>query len=111
MMRIVAAWMYRLEKEEFGRKEIEEIIETNNGSLSRLLSIDGHSLDARGWKRPAKLATIAAFENRSTFGSTNSHRGCYRIKSKQPLAGESPPARVDKKSEKNNNGPPRPVRI
>jgi hypothetical protein len=39
-------WMYRLEKEEFGKKQIEEIVETNDGSLSRLLSVDGRSLDA-----------------------------------------------------------------
>ncbi len=39
-------WMYRLEKEEFGKKQIEEIVETNDGSLSRLLSVDGHMLDA-----------------------------------------------------------------
>jgi hypothetical protein len=37
--------MYRLEKEVSGRKEVEEILETNNGSLSRLLSIDGRPLD------------------------------------------------------------------
>jgi hypothetical protein len=40
-------WMYRLEKEESGRKQVEEIVETKNGSLSRLLSIDGHPLDAK----------------------------------------------------------------
>jgi hypothetical protein len=40
-------WMYRLEKEESGRKQVQEILETNNGSLSRLLSIDGHPLDAK----------------------------------------------------------------
>ena len=34
-------WMYRLEKEESGRKQVLEILETNSGSLSRLLSIDG----------------------------------------------------------------------
>jgi hypothetical protein len=38
-------WMYRLEKEEFGRKQVREILETNKGSLSRLLSIDGRPLD------------------------------------------------------------------
>jgi hypothetical protein len=38
-------WMYRLEKETSGRKEVEEILETTNGSLSRLLSIDGRPLD------------------------------------------------------------------
>jgi hypothetical protein len=40
-------WMYRLEKEESGRKQAQEILETNNGSLSRLLSIDGRPLDAK----------------------------------------------------------------
>jgi hypothetical protein len=33
-------WMYRLEKEEYGKKQVEEIIETKEGSLSRLLSIN-----------------------------------------------------------------------
>jgi hypothetical protein len=40
-----ARWMYRLEKEDSEKKQVEEILETNIGSLSRLLSIDGHSLD------------------------------------------------------------------
>ena len=40
-------WMYRLEKEESGRKQVQEIVETKNGSLSRSLSIDGHSLDSK----------------------------------------------------------------
>ena len=40
-------WMYRLEKEESGKKQVQEILETNNGSLSRLLSIDGRPLDAK----------------------------------------------------------------
>jgi len=40
-------WMYRLEKEESGKKHVQEILETNNGSLSQLLSIDGHPLDAK----------------------------------------------------------------
>ena len=40
-------WMYRLEKEESGRKQVQEILETNNGSLSQLLSIDGHPVDAK----------------------------------------------------------------
>jgi hypothetical protein len=39
-------WMYRLEKAESGRKQIQKILETKNGSLSQLLSIDGHPLDA-----------------------------------------------------------------
>jgi hypothetical protein len=40
-------WMYRLEKEESGRKQVQEIVETKNGSLSRSLSIDGHALDSK----------------------------------------------------------------
>ena len=40
-------WMYRLEKNESGRKQVQEVLETNNGSLSRLLSIDGRVLDAK----------------------------------------------------------------
>jgi hypothetical protein len=40
-------WMYRLEKEEFGRKRVQEILETRDGSLSRLLSIDSRPLDAQ----------------------------------------------------------------
>jgi len=40
-------WMYRLEKAESGRKHIKKILETKNGSLSQLLSIDGHPLDAK----------------------------------------------------------------
>jgi len=40
-------WMYRLEKEEAGKKQVQEIVETNNGSLSRLLSIDGRLVDTK----------------------------------------------------------------
>jgi hypothetical protein len=40
-------WMYRLEKEESGNKQVQEILETNNGSLSRLVSIDGRPLNAK----------------------------------------------------------------
>jgi hypothetical protein len=40
-------WMYRLEKEESGRKQVQVIVETRNGSLSRLLSIDSRPLDAK----------------------------------------------------------------
>jgi hypothetical protein len=40
-------WMYRLEKEESGRKQVQTIVETEDGSLSRLLSIDGRPLDAK----------------------------------------------------------------
>src|ERR1700687_4133610 len=37
-------WMYRLEKEQPGKKQVEEIIETKEGSLSRLLSINDRPL-------------------------------------------------------------------
>lgn len=40
-------WMYRLDKEESGRKQTLEILETNNGSLSRLLSLNGRPLDPK----------------------------------------------------------------
>src|ERR1700680_1909374 len=40
-------WMYRLEKEQYGKKQVEEIIETKEGSLSRLLSIDDHPLTSK----------------------------------------------------------------
>jgi hypothetical protein len=40
-------WMYRLEKEESGRKQVQVIVETRKGSLSRLLSIDSRPLDAK----------------------------------------------------------------
>lgn len=40
-------WMYQLEKAEDGRRQIQKILETKNGSLSQLLSIDGHPLDPK----------------------------------------------------------------
>ena len=40
-------WMYQLEKAESGRKHVQKILETEDGSLSQLLSIDGHPLDAK----------------------------------------------------------------
>ena len=43
-------WMYRLEKEQDGKKQVEEIIETKEGSLSRLLSINDRPLTAKQQK-------------------------------------------------------------
>src|SRR6202162_3520500 len=40
-------WMYRLEKEQYGKRQVEEIIETKEGSLSRLLSINDHPLTVK----------------------------------------------------------------
>ena len=39
-------WMYRLEKAGSGSRQVQEILETNDGSLSQLVSRDGHPLDA-----------------------------------------------------------------
>jgi hypothetical protein len=39
-------WMYRLDKEEYGKKQVQEIIETREGSLSRLLSTNDRPLTA-----------------------------------------------------------------
>src|ERR1700675_4640390 len=39
--------MYRLEKKQYGKKQVEEIIETREGSLSRLLSINDRPLTAK----------------------------------------------------------------
>jgi hypothetical protein len=40
-------WMYRLEKEQNGKTQVEEIVETKEGSLSRLLSINDLPLTAK----------------------------------------------------------------
>ena len=54
-------WMYRLEKEEDGRKEVQKLLETRHGSLSQLLSIDGRSLDAeQRWKENQRLQRLVA---------------------------------------------------
>ena len=37
-------WMYRVEKEQYGKKRVEEINETREGSLSRLLSMNHRPL-------------------------------------------------------------------
>lgn len=40
-------WMYRLEKEQNGKKRVEEVVETKEGSVSRLLSINDLPLTAK----------------------------------------------------------------
>jgi hypothetical protein len=40
-------WMYRLEKEQYGKKQVKEIIAPKEGSLSRLLSINDRPLTAK----------------------------------------------------------------
>jgi hypothetical protein len=39
--------MYRLEKEQYGKKQVKEIIETKEGSLRQLLSINDRPLTAK----------------------------------------------------------------
>src|SRR5208337_3731189 len=42
-----AQWAYRQEKEESDSKQVRRIIETKDGALSRLLSINDHPLTAK----------------------------------------------------------------
>jgi len=42
-----AQWAYRQEKEEAGKKQIKRIIETKDGTLSRLLAINDHPLTTK----------------------------------------------------------------
>jgi len=68
-------WMYRLEKEESGRKQGQVIVETKDGSLSRLLSIDGRPLNARQQlkenQRIQKLVTNPAEQRKLQQASSN----------------------------------------
>ena len=41
-------WMYRLEKRESEKKQVQEIVQTKYGSLSQLVSINGRLLDITG---------------------------------------------------------------
>jgi hypothetical protein len=47
-------WMYRLEREQHGKKQVEEVIETREGSVSRLLSIDDRPLTAKQQEEDAQ---------------------------------------------------------
>jgi hypothetical protein len=40
-------WMYLLQKEESGKKQVLQILETSSGSLTRLISVGGRPLNAR----------------------------------------------------------------
>ncbi len=40
-------WMYVVDKEQDGRRQRKEVVQTENGSLERLLAVDGHSLSPR----------------------------------------------------------------
>ncbi|MFZ1143098.1 MAG: hypothetical protein WAN76_28290 [Candidatus Sulfotelmatobacter sp.] len=47
-------WMYRLEKKDAEKKQVQEIVETKDGSLSRLLSTDGRPLDAKQQQKESR---------------------------------------------------------
>jgi hypothetical protein len=40
-------WMYRLEREEQGKKKTKEVVQTGQGSLDRLVAVDGQPLNAK----------------------------------------------------------------
>jgi hypothetical protein len=48
-------WMYRLEKEQYGKKRVEEIIETREGSVGRLLSINDRPLTVKHRRKRTSL--------------------------------------------------------
>ncbi|MGA8761530.1 MAG: hypothetical protein WB562_01460 [Candidatus Sulfotelmatobacter sp.] len=67
--------MYRLEKEDAARKQVEELVETNDGSLSRLLSIDGHPLDAdRQQKESQRLQRLVSHPDEQRKLQQASHK-------------------------------------
>jgi hypothetical protein len=39
-------WLYRADREEQGKKKAKEVVQTEQGSLDRLIAVDGHPLDA-----------------------------------------------------------------
>lgn len=43
-------WMYRVEREEQGKKKAKEVVQTGQGSLDRLVAIDGQPLNANEQK-------------------------------------------------------------
>jgi hypothetical protein len=51
--------MYRVDKEEQGKKQTKEIVQSRQGSLERLVAVDGHPLSAKEqqveWNRIGKL--------------------------------------------------------
>jgi len=61
-------WMYRLEKEQDGKKRVEEIVDTEEGSLTRLLSINGVAPSEQSWSKREKFVA----ENRPCEG--NGHK-------------------------------------
>lgn len=40
-------WMYRVEREQQGKKKAKEVVQTGQGSIDRLVAVDGHPLTAK----------------------------------------------------------------
>src|SRR5215471_14022436 len=40
-------WMFRVDKEEQGKKQAREVIQTGQGSVDQLVALDGHPLNAK----------------------------------------------------------------
>jgi len=40
-------WMYRVDREEQGKKKAKEVVQTRQGSLDRLVAVDGHTLNSK----------------------------------------------------------------
>lgn len=68
-------WRYRLEKEDSGRKQVQDILETSHGSLDRLVSVDGHPLDAKQrQKENQRLQRLASYPDEQRKLQQASHK-------------------------------------
>jgi hypothetical protein len=90
-------WMYRLEKEESGEKQVLEILETNNGSLSRVLSIGGQPLDAKQQQKEnlhvhSSLLNVVLHDDDGTYVASEAIKPSARTgKSLEPPVGRGEP--------------------
>jgi hypothetical protein len=61
-------WMYQVDRNEQGQKKVKEVVQTGQGSLDRLLAVDGHPLSANEQQkerdRIAHLVTNPAEQQR-----------------------------------------------
>jgi hypothetical protein len=47
-------WMYHVDREEQGKKKAKEVVQTGQGSLDRLVEVDGHPLNAQEQQQEKK---------------------------------------------------------
>jgi hypothetical protein len=61
-------WMYRVDREEQGKKKAKEVVQTGQGSLDRLVAVDGQPLNAKQqegeWERIENLVRKPAEQQR-----------------------------------------------